>query len=161
MADMTYNRASKLRSIRIDTGLLILRVAAGLSLFILFGLTKLKDAAAFADAGHSWSFVDFNRRVGLPVPVIVACYQTLNESLGALLVASGFLTGFAAASVGLGFAAATYFSTKSGEGGASMIAAFYCLIFSTLALTGAGRFSMDEMLRLRRVRKMSLSSRVK
>jgi uncharacterized membrane protein YphA (DoxX/SURF4 family) len=158
---MSNNRASKLRASRIDTGLLLLRVAAGLSLFILFGLTKLKDAAVFFHAGHSWSFVDFNRRVGLPIPVIVACYQTLNESLGALLVACGFLTGFAATSVGLGFAAATYFSTKSGEGGASMIAAFYCLIFVVLAITGAGKFSIDELLTLRQVRKTRRSAEVK
>jgi uncharacterized membrane protein YphA (DoxX/SURF4 family) len=157
---MIGNSGLNLRNTRIDAGLLMLRVAAGLSLFILFGLTKLKDAAAFTHAGHPWPFVDFNRRVGLPVPVIVACYQTLNESLGALLVACGFLTGFAAASVGLGFAAATYFSTKSGEGGASMIAAFYCLIFSTLALTGAGKFSIDELLKLRKERTMHRGSRI-
>jgi hypothetical protein len=46
----------------LDTGLALLRAGAGLSLFLLFGVPKPKDAAAFWHSGH-WQFVDFNRKV--------------------------------------------------------------------------------------------------
>jgi uncharacterized membrane protein YphA (DoxX/SURF4 family) len=149
---MANNRVSQLWKNRVDAGLIVLRLGAGLSLFIFFGSTKLKDAATFAHAGHSWSFVDFNRRVGLPAPVIVACYQTLNESLGAVLVACGFLSPLAAASLALGFTGATYLCAKSGES-ATFIAGVYCLIFLTLALTGPGKYSIDGSLALLKARK--------
>jgi uncharacterized membrane protein YphA (DoxX/SURF4 family) len=144
----------EIRKNRIDHGLLVLRLGAGISLLGAFGLTKLREAVMFTLAGHSWPFVDANRNMGLPAPVIVAWYQTLNESLGALLVTVGFLSRVAAASLGLGFLAATYLSLKAGEDGASMIAAScYCLMFSTLALTGPGRFSIDDLLGQRSARK--------
>jgi len=55
-----------------DVGLLILRLGAGASLFLLFGLDKLRAANAFLHTGV-WEFVDFNRKARvLPVPVIVA-----------------------------------------------------------------------------------------
>ena len=157
---MTNNRVSQLWKNRVDAGLLLLRLGAGLSLFIFFGLTKLKDAAMFAHAGHAWPFVDFNRRVGLPAPLIVACCQTLNESLGALLVASGFLNSLASASLAVGFTAATSLSIKSGES-AAFIAGAYCLIFWTLVLTGPGKYSMDGGLaRLKAGKTVRLSRKI-
>jgi uncharacterized membrane protein YphA (DoxX/SURF4 family) len=80
---------------RTDIGLLILCLAAGLSLFLVFGLPKLKDANSFLHTGH-WGFVDFNRKLGLPLPLLVAFLQTVNESLGALLLVCGFQTQLAA-----------------------------------------------------------------
>jgi putative oxidoreductase len=127
----------------IDAGLLLLRLGAGLSLLVFFGLPKLRDAGAFLRTGQ-WMFVDFNRRVGLPLPVFVAFLQTLNESLGAFLVAGGLVTRYAAFSVGFGFAVAAYCSIKMSEP-AWMLAAYYSLMFLTLALTGAGRFSLDHL----------------
>ena len=59
----------------LDTGLLVLRVGAGRSLLVLFGIHKLGDAVAYFHT-HHWQFVNFNRRVGLPAPVIVAFIQT-------------------------------------------------------------------------------------
>lgn len=137
--------ASGSRTNLVDTGLLVLRLGAGLSLFLLFGLTKLSAAKAFLHSGQ-WTFVDFNRKVGLPFPVLVAWYQTVNESLGALLVASGLLTRIATASLAVGFAVAAVCSLKAREA-AWLDAAFYCLMFATLLLTGPGRFSLDERMR--------------
>jgi len=126
-----------------DVGLLFLRIAAGLSLFFLFGLSKVKDASGYLHTGV-WPFVDFNRKVGLPLPLVVAFLQTLNESLGALLVVCGFFSQWASLSLTLGFAVATACSLKVGEA-SWFLAAYYTIIFATLTLTGPGRYSFDEL----------------
>jgi hypothetical protein len=63
---------------RVDAGLLLLRFGVGLSLAILFGLPKLIAATFCIHAGQPWPFIDFNRKIGLPAPVLVAYYQSLN-----------------------------------------------------------------------------------
>ena len=126
----------------LDAGLLVLRLGVGLSLCALFGLRKLEDGAAYLHSGH-WQFVDFNRKIGLPVPVLVAYAQSFNESLGALLVACGFLSRYAATLLFLGFAVATYCSLRAREE-AWLMAAYFALMFGTIALTGPGRFSVDS-----------------
>ena len=130
---------------RVDASLLLLRFGVGLSLAILFGLPKLIAATACIHAGQPWPFIDFNRKIGLPAPVLIAYYQSLNESLRALLVLFGFLTRPAALSLTIGFAAATYCSLKAGEQ-TCLLAVAYFLMCATLALTGAGSFSVDSRL---------------
>lgn len=148
---MIVSSVSNRRITTVDVGLLVLRLGAGVSLFLLFGLTKLKAANSFFHTG-AWQFVDFNRKVGLPAPVFIAFLQTLNESLGALLVVVGFQTRYASGSVALGFVAATYLSVRMGED-AWLIALFYAVTFATLALTGPGNLSVDYMFGFRAAKK--------
>lgn len=124
-----------------DSGLLLLRVGLGVSLLLFFGTTKLHDAFAYLRTGR-WGFVDFNRRMGLPAPVLVAWLQTANESAGALLVAAGLATRWAAGCLGVGFTVAAGCSLRAKEP-AWMTAAYFALMAATLALTGPGRFSID------------------
>lgn len=138
---------STMRNRRSDTGLLLLRVGAGLSLCLIFGVEKWKDAVHYMHTGQ-WSFVDFNRKVGLPLPVLAAFLQTLNESLAAFLVACGLFTRYAATCLFVGFSVATYCSLKVGEA-AWLTAAYFALMFATAALTGPGMFSIDYMLNSR------------
>jgi uncharacterized membrane protein YphA (DoxX/SURF4 family) len=126
----------------------VLRLGAGVSLFLLFGLAKVKAANSYFHTG-TWEFVDFNRKVGLPAPAVVAVLQTLNESAGALLAVAGFQTRYAAGSVALGFLAATYLSIRMGED-AWLIAMFYTVMFMTLTLSGPGKLSIDYLLKSRR-----------
>jgi uncharacterized membrane protein YphA (DoxX/SURF4 family) len=132
---------------RADAGLLLLRLGVGLSLAILFGIPKFKDASAYVHTGK-WAFVDFNKTLGIPLAVAVAFYQTLNESLGAVLVAVGLFTRWAAASLALGFAAATFCSFKMHEA-SWLLAAYFFLGFASLFLIGPGSFSLDHLLRWR------------
>src|SRR5258708_16598762 len=90
---------------RVNAGLLVLRIGLGASLLLIFGLQKLQAGWAFFHTGQ-WQFVDFNRKMGLPAPVLVAYLQTLNESIAALLLACGFLTRYAPASLATAFPAA-------------------------------------------------------
>ena len=124
-----------------DAGLLLLRAGAGLSLCILFGLPKLKAAAHYAQIGQ-WAFVDFNRKVGLPAPVFMAYFQSLNESLGALLVACGLFTRYAAACLFVSFVVAAWCSQRVGEP-AWLMASYFALMFAAIALTGPGKLSLD------------------
>ena len=129
---------------KVDAGVLLLRLGAGLSMALLFGIPKLKDAWLYVHAGHSWPFIDFNRRLGVPMPVLVAYVQSINESIGALLVACGLLTRWAAALLFIGFAAATGYSFKAHE--SVLLPGLYCLMFATIALTGPGKLSLDRLL---------------
>jgi uncharacterized membrane protein YphA (DoxX/SURF4 family) len=144
MQPMSTTNTAKLGAGGIDAGLLFLRLAAGLSLLLLFGLMKLQATWVFIHTGQ-WQFVDFNRKVGLPAPVLVAYLQTFNESIGAVAVAAGLVTRYAAAALALGFGVATCCSLRMGES-AWLIAGFYCVMFTTLLLTGAGKFSIDYLL---------------
>lgn len=138
-----------------DVGLLLLRVGAGLSLCLLFGLPKLKDASRFIHTGQ-WSFVDFNRKVGLPAPVFVAFLQTLNESLCAFLVACGIFTRVAAGSLFVGFSVAAYCSLKMGEA-AWLTAGYFALMFATIMLAGPGKFSVDFAYKSRKAAPLQLT----
>lgn len=124
-----------------EIGLLLLRLAAGLSLFFLFGLRKVGDASHFFLTGK-WLFVNFNRAVGLPAPVLVAVLQTLNETIGALLVAAGLWTRPAATFLSASFVIAALCSLKMRES-AWLIAAAYAVVFAVIALCGPGRLSFD------------------
>ena len=130
----------------INGGLLLLRLGAGLTMLLFFGVPKLRAAASFMHTGQ-WSFVDFNRKVGLPAPVLSAYLQTLNESVAAFLLAIGFLARPAAGCLAFGFVVATICSIKFGQDW--LPAAYFWLIFSTLLLTGPGKFSIDQVLRSR------------
>jgi len=84
-------------------------------------------------------------KMGFPIPVALALWITFNESIGAFLVACGFLTRLAAASLALGMAGALYTSVRLGEDW--LRAALYLIIFAALSLTGPGKFSFDHLLK--------------
>lgn len=130
----------------IDTGLLLLR-AAGFLLAFTFGVQKIGWYVMAFHAGKPLSSIGLApliAHVGFPLPVILALWITLNESIGALLIGIGFLTRFAAASVALGMIGALYTSVRLGEDW--LRAALYLIIFIGLTVTGPGRFSIDHLI---------------
>jgi uncharacterized membrane protein YphA (DoxX/SURF4 family) len=83
--------------------------------------------------------------MGFPIPFALALWITFNESIGAFLVGCGFLTRLLAASAALGMAGALYTSVRLGEDW--LRAALRLIVFTTLVLTGPGKFSVDRLLR--------------
>jgi len=131
----------------IDLGLLLLR-AAGFLLAFTFGIQKIGWYVTAFHAGKPLSSIGLTPlivHVGFPLPVILALWITLNESIGALLVGIGFLTRFAAASLALGMVGALYTSVRLDEDW--LRAALYLIIFVGLTFTSAGKFSIDRMLK--------------
>jgi putative oxidoreductase len=132
---------------RVDAGLLVLRLGAGLSLLGCFGITKIGWVIALLHSPAPLSasgFAQLIRSVGFPAPLLLALCAVLNETVTPLFVASGFLTRVAAAIGALGMAGALYTSLRVGE--EPVRAALYVVAFATLALTGAGRYSVDEII---------------
>ena len=125
-----------------DVGVLLLRLAFGLSVCVLFGFPKIAAAVSYLRTGH-WSFVDFNCRVGLPFPVAAAFLQTLNEAGATLLVAAGLFTRVAATSLFVGFAVAAA-SSRIAHEDIWLLAAAYAVTFGAIALIGPGSFALDS-----------------
>ena len=101
----------------IDSGLLLLR-AAGFLLAFTFGVQKIGWYVTAFHAGKPFSSIGLApliAHVGFPLPVILALWITLNESIGAFLVGIGFVSRFAAVSVALGMIGALYTSVRLEE----------------------------------------------
>ena len=129
----------------IDIGLLVLR-AAGLLLAFTFGIQKIGWYLTAFHSGKPLSSIGLApliAHVGFPLPVILALWITLNESIGAFFVGIGFLTRFAAVSLALGMVGALYTSVRLGEDW--LRAALYLIVFFSLSITGPGRFSVDHL----------------
>ena len=86
-----------------------------------------------------------DRKMGFPIPVVLALLLTFNELIGGFLIGCGFLTRLLAASLALGMAGALYTSVRLGEDW--LRAALYLIIFGALILTGPGEFSLDHLLK--------------
>jgi uncharacterized membrane protein YphA (DoxX/SURF4 family) len=131
----------------LDAGLLLLR-ASGLLLALTFGVQKIGWYVTALHAGKPFSTIGLAPLIahtGFPIPVILALWITLNESIGAFFVGIGFLTRFAAASLALGMIGAFYTSVQLHEDW--LRAALYLIIFLGLTFTGAGKFSIDHLLK--------------
>jgi uncharacterized membrane protein YphA (DoxX/SURF4 family) len=112
---------------------LLLR-AAGFLLAFTFGIQKIGWYVTAFHAGKPLSSIGLTpliAHVGFPLPVILALWITLNESIGAFFVGIGFLTRFAAASLALGMVGALYTSVRLDEDW--LRAALYLIIFVGLS----------------------------
>lgn len=131
---------------RMDAGLLILR-AAGLFLALTFGAQKVLGYIALLRAGRSLAssgLAPLIHAMGLPAAGFLSVCAVLNESLGAILIAVGFLTRASAVIGALGMAVAFYVSLRLDE--EPLRAALYLVIFATIGVAGPGRFSLDHLL---------------
>ena len=138
------------RRARIDAALLLLRGAA-VFLFLTFGLQKLGWYVHALERGQplaSTGLAPLIGKMGFPAPAFLAAIVTINETLGALLVAAGYLTRTASVSLALGMIGAFSVSLRLGED--PLRAFLYALIFVVLALAGPGHWSIDRVLRTRR-----------
>ena len=149
-------RSLSLGSPRVDLGLLVLRLA-GVGLAVFHGWPKLQALLS----GTS-RFSEGLGAMGLPFPVAMAWAAALAETFGGLLVFVGLGTRVAAALCAVTMVVAAFlrhhafdlFLWKLGlktvtpeeakAWGNPELALVYLLAFVTLALAGAGRFSLDR-----------------
>src|SRR5687768_11643219 len=121
-----------------DLGLLLLRMVAGLSLAIGHGIGKLPP---------SQRFIERVGNMGFPAPETFAWLAAAAEVGGALLLAVGLLTRPVGAIVA-GYLLLIVFIAHAGDPfGSREKAVLFAAISATLALTGAGRYSLDALIR--------------
>lgn len=129
-----------------DTGLLIGRAAVGV-IFIMHGWKKLTDT------GHAEVSKGFDQ-LGIPLPDLAALYAIWVELIGGVALIAGVLVPVAGVLIALDMAGAYWYVHMdkgffANEGGYE-----YVLVLAAaallLALTGAGRFSLDAVLWRRR-----------
>ena len=135
-----------------DLGLLVLRIA-GFLLAFTFGIQKIgwyiaafQSSAPFTSVG----LAPLIAKMGFPASVILALWITFNESMGAFLIGCGLFTRVLAISLALGMIGACYTSVRLGEDW--LRAALYLIVFVALSLTGAGKFSIDRLLQIRKAK---------
>lgn len=110
-----------------DAGLLILRVGLGICFILLLALKQSNAAAVFVShPGRLWPLVAL--------------------SAGALFVVIGFFTRVTAIVMAFSWVWAMYSGLHGGQRFVSLPyrSILFLIVFATLALTGPGRFSLDE-----------------
>ena len=123
-----------------DAGLLLFRLFVGLALAWGHGINKLPPSAGFT-AGVV--------EMGFPAPLVFAWAAAIAEFVGGHLIALGLLTRPAALSAAATMCVAA-FIRQAGDPFADIEKALLFLAAAVLLmLTGAGRYSLDAMVRRR------------
>ena len=117
-------------------GLLVLRLWLGLAMFFNHGLNKLTH---FSDMAAK-----FPNPLGIGVTPGLALV-TFAETAGAVLLAFGLLTRFAALTLVIDLGVAVLLVHKAASG-AGELAFIYLAGYVALLISGGGKFSMDKML---------------
>lgn len=121
-----------------DLGLLILRLTSGGLMAYVHGLGKVKDpSGVIAGAG----------KLGFPVPTVFGWAAALSEFAGGILIAIGLLTRPSALFLGFTMAVAAFMRHAADPLAKKELALLYLGFCVLLVLTGAGRFSVDALLR--------------
>ncbi len=137
-----------------DLGLLIVRVGVGGMLAAGHGYRKLLPNGLGEGFGPPQAFVQGLTDMGVPAPLVSAWLATLAEFLGGILLALGVFTRPVAVIVAFNMAVAAFVGHGDdplfGPGRSKELALLYLLPALMLILTGAGRISLDGLLRNKR-----------
>ncbi len=121
-----------------DLGLLLFRLFMGLAIAFAHGLGKLPPSEQLISGVES---------MGFPLPVLFAWAAALSEFLGGVLIASGFFTRYAALFLGFTMGVAAFVQHAADAFKSKELALFYMAGCILLLFTGAGRFSLDRIIR--------------
>ena len=120
-----------------DAGLLLLRLAVGLTLAFNHGLPKLLSLE---------KFVRNVTKHGFPVPELLAPLAMLSELAGGLLIALGLLTRAASLFVLATMLGAALVVHRADPFSKKELALAYALVAVVLLVAGPGRLSLDARL---------------
>lgn len=121
-----------------DAGLLLLRLFAGLSIAFTHGLAKIPI---------SESFVAGIAEMGFPLPDLFAWAAAMAEFAGGLLIAVGLFTRPASFFLLLTMAVAAFIRNSGNPYVDRELALLYGSVALLFLLAGAGRFSLDALVR--------------
>ena len=124
-----------------DIGLLVLRVSAGLTMLIAHGIPKImKPEGLIGNLTAN----------GFPVPKLSAYLSISAETIFPLMIVLGLLTRVSSTIAAFNMLVAAivfHLMIKGDPFGNYEKAMLYFLIFTTLALTGSGKYSVDKLLK--------------
>ena len=120
-----------------DLGLLLLRVVGGLALALAHGIGKVPP---------SQRFIERVGGMGFPAPEVFAWLAAAAEVGGALLLVVGLLTRPVGAIVAGYFLLIVFIAHAGDPFGGREKAVLFAAISAALALTGAGRYSIDALI---------------
>jgi putative oxidoreductase len=138
------------QSSRVDTALLVLRLVLG-AIMIAHGAQKL---FVFGLGGVTQGF----QQMGIPMAAVTAPLVALVEFLGGVALVIGLLTGLAALGLAIDMLGAMFFvHMKNGffaPNGIEFVGIEFVLMLAaasaTLAIAGAGSYSLDAMIARKR-----------
>lgn len=119
-----------------DLGLMIFRVFAGLSLAYAHGRDKLPPGDAFVARVTSFGF-----------PAEVAWLTTLTELIGGIMLAAGLATRPVALAMVINFSVAGFMAHAADPYARKELAFMFLAASVMFLLVGAGRFSIDRLLK--------------
>lgn len=121
-----------------DLGSLIFRLSIGGIMAFAHGLGKLPPAEQFITGVES---------LGFPAPLFFAWAASLSEFLGGILIITGLYTRYAALFLGFTMAVAAFKAHALDPFNVKEMALLYLTCCVLLFLQGAGKFSLDHILR--------------
>ena len=127
----------------IDCGLLILRVIGGMSLALGHGIGKIPPSEGFTARISG---------MGFALPELFAWVVAFTEFAGGIALALGLLTRSMAAVIAIIFLVVTFIAHAGDPFGDREKPILFLMLGLTLALTGAGRFSLDSLIARRDAR---------
>ena len=121
-----------------DAGLLVLRVFSGLAMAFSHGLGKVQNPGQIIEGAG---------KMGIPMPMVSGWLAILAEFLGGILLAMGLLTRPAAFLIAFTMGVAAFVAHGSDPFGKKEMALLYLGIMVLFLCTGAGRFSLDRLIK--------------
>jgi putative oxidoreductase len=121
-----------------DLGLLIFRLFIGLTMAFSHGLGKLPPPEQLVTGVAA---------IGFPMPFFFAWCAALSEFLGGILIALGLFTRYAALFLGFTMAVAGLIVHSADPFQVKELAFLFLASAVLLVFSGAGRFSLDRILR--------------
>jgi putative oxidoreductase len=142
------DRASGGGTLPADCGLVLLRVGIAGLMLALHGWARFHRASDYLVFGTPWPFVDLVAGLGFPWPGAFAVMSALSESVGAVLMAIGWLTRWAALTIVIDMSVALF--NEGSKGDPIELPALYLVGALTVMITGPGRFALDRRQRAER-----------
>ena len=121
-----------------DLGNFLFRLFVGLSMALAHGLGKVPPSDKFIEGVEG---------LGFPLPLAFAWGAGLTELLGGLLIASGLFTRWSALFLGFTMAVAAFGRHASDPFNVKEMALLYFFASVLIALQGAGKYSLDRIVR--------------
>lgn len=124
-------------------GLVWLRVLMGIGI-ATHGYSKIFGGEKFGEGVKK--LASFVESLGLPLPFLLAWLAAISEFLGGILVVIGFLTRVSALFIFITMSVAAFVAHANDPFSKKELALAYWTIAGTLVLTGAGVFSLDNII---------------